>query len=228
MGRRSWWASWVPLVAILAFSAGLHAEESEGERLLKLKADKHARASERYDVPGPKSAQGINFGGGRIMVNAPLPVVRQVVSEYRQYSEFLPRFEKSLILDKNAQEGSTDVFLEVSVAKGLYKLTAVTRFLPVKRAGAQEWIEGAKTGEKGNLKDLRAIWRMYPYGENRTVLKLELLIVPDLPSILVPTGTVNDEAQYAADEAVTAAGRRAEQRYEKQQKSAAPGDDSED
>ena len=68
-------------------------------------------------------------------------------------------------------------------------------------------ITAEKDGDKGNVDDFRAVWRLRAVDENRTVLKLEILVDPKLP---LPASMVTPELAYAADKAVTAVRDRAE------------------
>jgi ribosome-associated toxin RatA of RatAB toxin-antitoxin module len=212
--------SFAAAAAILALSFGVRAD-SETDSLVERKASH--KGADKYEVAPPKEVgTDISFGGGKIVVNAPIAMVRQVIGEYDHYQEIMPRFQKSRVVGK--KEGKTDVYLQVPILHGLHTLWAVTRFAPPTRDGDGERIEGAKVVDKGNLKDLRAVWRLRPLGDDRTILKLELLIVPDFPA---PGGLVTHEAKDAAAEAVTAVSDRAEMRFEKQ-KGAAQASDSDD
>src|SRR5438132_7518808 len=77
--------------------------ETEGERLLR------THATERYNVAVPGFS--IKAGGGMTVVNAAIATVRQTVTDYGHYSEFMPRFQKSKIVGKSGPY--TDVYLQV-------------------------------------------------------------------------------------------------------------------
>jgi ribosome-associated toxin RatA of RatAB toxin-antitoxin module len=207
----------------LATTFTVRADESEADFLLRLKPPE--RTTVRYDVKAPEISS-ISFGGGKTAVRAPVDVVRQVVTEYGSYKDFMPKFQKSLVVGKT-KEGGTDVYLQVPIVHGAITLWAVTRFGLPRRDGNVERIEGAKVEDKGNVQDLRAIWRFYPVGEDKTILKLELLIVPSR-LIPVPGSVVTEELAYAADEAVAAVRDRAQARYEKQKGAAHDEKDSDD
>jgi len=189
------------VIALTALAGSTRAEgssETESQRLLR------THATERYNVVIPGFS--IRAGGGMTVANAPLAVVKQIVTDYGHYSDFMPRFEKSRIVGKSGS--NTDVYLQVAILHGAANVWAVTRFGPAVPDGAGERIEGRLQGQ-GNVDDLRAVWRLLPIDPDHTVVKLELFIVPSLP---VPASLVTPELEYASDQAVSATRDRAEVR----------------
>ena len=187
------------VVGVLGVAGAARAEgpgQSEIERLVR------THATERYNVAVP--GYSIRAGGGMTAVNAPISVVRRTVTDYSHYADFMPRFEKSRIVGKSGP--NTDVYLQVSILHGAANIWAVTRFGPPVAEGAGERIEGRLNGQ-GNVEQLLAIWHLVPVDENRTIAKLELLIVPKLP---LPGSVVTPELEYASDQAVSATRDRAE------------------
>ncbi|HMI86106.1 MAG TPA: SRPBCC family protein [Polyangiaceae bacterium] len=170
--------------------------QTETERLVR------SHATERYNVP--VQGYSIRAGGGMTAVNAPLSTVRRIVTDYAHYSDFMPRFEKSRVVGKSGP--NTDVYLQVSILHGAANIWAVTRFGAPVPEGSGERIEGRLHGQ-GNVDQMLAIWHLVPVDENRTIAKLELLIVPKLP---LPGSVVTPELEYAADQAVSAARDRSE------------------
>jgi ribosome-associated toxin RatA of RatAB toxin-antitoxin module len=200
-------------MALLAAPLVTHADgsETETQRLLR------THATERYNVTVPGFS--IHAGGGMTAVNAPLAAVRQNVTDYGHYSEFMPRFQKSRIVGKNGN--TTDVYLQVAILHGAANVWAVTRFSPPIPDGAGERIEGKLEGQ-GNVDDLRAVWRLFPVDADHTIVKLELLIVPKLP---LPGSIVTPELEFASDQAVSATRDRTEAKLKamaQQQTDAAP------
>jgi Polyketide cyclase / dehydrase and lipid transport len=196
------------LVLTAAVSLGLlpgvvqsEGSETEAQRLSR------THATERYNV----AVQGfsIRAGGAMTAVNAPLALVRQQVTDYRHYSEFMPRFQKSQVIRGGS---NPEVYLQVSILHGVANVWAVTRFSGPIPDGAGERIEGKmvvddKGKKQGNVDDLRAVWRLIPIDPDHTILKLELLIVPSFP---VPGSIVTDELEFASDQAVSSSRNRAE------------------
>jgi ribosome-associated toxin RatA of RatAB toxin-antitoxin module len=193
----------VAIIGALGLVSGhvLADGETETQRLMR------THATERYNaaLPGAK----IRAGGGMTVVNAGIASVRQTVTDYGHYSEFMPRFQKSKILGKDA--GSTLVYLQVAILHGAMSVWAQTRFAPPVPEGAGERIEGKLDG-KGNVDDLRAIWHLTPVDADHTIVKLELLIVPPTALSLVPGSIVTDELEFASDQAVSATRDRTEAR----------------
>ena len=186
-------------VSVLAAGGAARAEttgQGEVERLVR------THATERYNV----AVQGysIRAGGGMTAINAPLSTVRRTVTDYGRYADFMPRFQKSRIVGKSGP--NTDVYLQVSILHGAANIWAVTRFGPPIAEGAGERIEGRLHGQ-GNVDQMIAIWHLQPVDENRTIAKLELLIVPKLP---LPGSVVTPELEYASDQAVSATRDRVE------------------
>src|SRR5262249_1769451 len=142
-------------------------------------------------------------GGGKTAVHAPLSVVRKVITDYPNYKDFIHKFSQSRRLKKDKDTGATDTYLEVPILHGAYKVWAVTRFMPPHKVGSEERVDGKMLDEKqSNVKDLRAVWRLIPCGEDWTILKLELLMVPNL-RIGVPNRLITSELMSAADQAVS-------------------------
>jgi hypothetical protein len=188
----------VGLIGALGLLPGAARAETEGERLLR------THATERYNVP--IQGYSIKAGGGMTVVNAGLAPVRQTVTDYGHYADFMPRFKKSKIVGKNGP--NTDVYLQVAILHGAASVWAVTRFGPPSPEGAGERIEGRLQGQ-GNVDDLRAVWHLQPIDADHTLVKLELLIVPTLP---VPASLVTPELEFASDQAVSATRDRTEAR----------------
>ncbi|MCU0657636.1 MAG: hypothetical protein MUF64_20955 [Polyangiaceae bacterium] len=170
------------------------------------------RAAQRYNVEVPGSS--IRAGGAAIFVDAPIAVVRKVVSEYGKYASYIPRFQKSKVIAK--KDKKTDVYLQVPILNGAATVWSLTRFEPPAKEGTNgERIEGKML--EGNVEDLRAWFHMRPVDENHTVLKLELLIALKLP---LPGKVVTPELEYASDQAVTAIRDRSEDKHKQSAKNA--------
>jgi hypothetical protein len=193
-------AAFVVLVVTVLGAAGAARADATGQAEIERLVRTHA--TERYNV----AVQGysIRAGGGVTAINAPISAVRRTVTDYGRYADFMPRFQKSRIVGKSGP--NTDVYLQVSILHGAANIWAVTRFGPPVPEGAGERIEGRLHGQ-GNVEQMLAIWHLLPVDENRTIAKLELLIVPKLP---LPGSVVTPELEYASDQAVTATRERVE------------------
>jgi ribosome-associated toxin RatA of RatAB toxin-antitoxin module len=161
-----------------------------------------SHTAERYDTA--VVGQKLRAGGAMIAVDAPVSVVRRLVTDYAHYQDVLPGFQKSRVLAQTA--AGTDVYLQVPILHGAATLWAVTRFTAPTREGNGERIEGKKNGP-ANLDDLRATWHFYPIDDDHTILKLELLLVPRLP---LPDSLITSQLAESADDAVRACRDRAE------------------
>ncbi len=161
-----------------------------------------SHAVERYNVA--VSGASIHAGGAQTFVSAPVAVVRQIVTDFAKYQDFMPRFERSRIVGRT--KDYTDVYLQVPILHGAATVWAVTRFKRLApEADGTEVIEG--TMQQGNVRDFRATWRLTPVDDQHTLLKAEILIVPKLP---LPGSVVTPELEFASDKAVGASRGRAE------------------
>ena len=173
------------------------APTKEAAKLMK------TRKAKRYRVKTKHSS--IKAGAARVHIKAPASVVRKVVTDYRRYDKFMPRFEKSRVVGRKGK--TTDVYLQVPILKGAAKIWAIVRFGAPEKKNGVEVIRGKLV--KGNVKRLDAVWRIQEIDKANTQLNLEMLIVPKLP---VPGSLVTDEVAFAADKAVTGSRDRAEKK----------------
>lgn len=181
------------LVLVSATASG--DEQGDATRL------RDSRQAERFNAP---SSSHIRVGGAKIFVNAPLAVVRLVVTDYAHYKDFIPGFTRSRVVQRN--KDFIDVYLQVPILHGAATVWAVTRFSrPTRLPDGSEVFES--TMQQGNVNDFRASWKLSPVDANHTILTSEILIVPKLP---LPSAVVTPELEYAADKAVTASRNRSE------------------
>jgi ribosome-associated toxin RatA of RatAB toxin-antitoxin module len=164
-------------------------------------SDGSQRKVERYDV----KASGLNAGAARTIVMASDAVVRSVVTDFAHYDTFISRFKSAKVVGKVGDK--TDVYLQVPIINGAVKIWAIVRFEPLKQVGQDQVLIGKMV--KGNVKRLDASWRLHRLDDQSTELRLELLIVPDLP---VPEAVVLPEVRYAAAKAVSGTRDEAERR----------------
>jgi ribosome-associated toxin RatA of RatAB toxin-antitoxin module len=161
------------------------------------------RNVERFDVKVPNA--GMNAGAARVRANAPTETVRSVVTDYARYSTIITSFKQARIVGRSGD--STDVYLEVPILDGVAKIWAVVRFAPPEIRDGQEVVRGRLV--KGNVKRLDATWRIQKIDEKASEVRLDLLIIPDLPA---PKSLVTGELRKAAGKAVNMARNEAEQR----------------
>ncbi|MES1175057.1 MAG: SRPBCC family protein [Myxococcales bacterium] len=195
LGRKS---SALTLIACTLFSSvSVAAAPAPGPELDKW------RTVNRFEVKTPYA--DMNAGAARVNVDAPEELVRQVVLDYKNYANFMTRFEKSRIVGRSGDK--TDVYLQVPILKGAAKVWAIVRFEPVKEVNGTEVVIGHMI--KGNVKRLDATWRLKKLDDTTTNVVLELLIVPDMP---VPDSLVVPEVRFAAAKAVEGSRDEAEKR----------------
>lgn len=153
-------------------------------------------------VPPGKSDR---FGHAEVLINAPLPAVRAVVTDYGHYKDLVPsKFHNAHVIAKDAQ--GTDVYMQVPILHGMVTLWDVTRFGPVRPVGPGiETMEGNFV--RGNLKAMNAIFTMRALSDHWTLLKFDLLLLPNLPA---PQSAIDEELRDAALQAVDAIHDRAQ------------------
>ncbi|HEX6275321.1 MAG TPA: SRPBCC family protein [Polyangiaceae bacterium] len=162
------------------------------------------RNVERFAVKVANSS--VDAGAARVLVQAPAATARSVVTDYAKYSQIITRFKSARVVGHSGDK--TDVYLEVPILNGAAKIWAIVRFAPPETRGNQQIVRGRLV--KGNVKRLDATWRIETLDEKKTVLSLELLMVPDLPA---PNSMISGELKKAAGKAVNAARIAAEERH---------------
>jgi len=162
------------------------------------------RALKSNVVPPGKSER---YGRAEILVNAPIEAVRHEITSYKSYAELAPdRFNRSKIIAKENNE--TDVYMQVPVMGGLVVLWQVMRFSPVVGVGTGvERHEGRYV--RGNLKSASVLYTLTQVDARRTVLRMDLLV---LPNMVVPQSVMDEELRDAAATATEGLRDRAERR----------------
>ncbi|WP_437736997.1 SRPBCC family protein [Sorangium sp. So ce1335] len=199
---KKWWSlSLIALsLAVLALSYSPRpawAADAESEKLASL-----GRAL-RYTLKTTGPASAIDTGGAAILVKAPLPAVRKLVTSYGNYKTFISSFDQSRVLSK--RKGTSEVYLQVPILNGAAHIWTVADMSPPAKDGSDEVISGRF--KRGNVADFRARWRLRAVDEHHTILKLEIFVAPKLP---FPPSVVTTQLVRAADRAVTAVRDRAE------------------
>ncbi len=186
-------------VALFGGASSAHADDDE---VAKLEA--HGKAL-RYTVPTTAPSSSIDTGGAAVVVHAPLPVVRSIVTSYGRYKDYVPTFEQSRLIGK--KDGESEVYFDVPVLNGAAHVWAVLKMgKPVTTADG-EVIRGRFV--KGNVDDFRTIWRLKKIDEQRTLVKLEILVDPDLP---LPASLVTHHLREAAYKGASAVKKEGEKR----------------
>ncbi|WP_437602664.1 SRPBCC family protein [Sorangium sp. So ce590] len=187
-------------LAVLALSLSprmARAADAESEKLASL------GKALRYTLKTTGPASAIDTGGAAILVKAPLPAVRKLVTSYGSYKTFISSFDQSRVLAK--RKGTSEVYLQVPILNGAAHIWTVADMSPPTKDGADEVISGRY--KRGNVSDFRARWRLRAVDEHHTIVKLELFVDPKLP---FPASVVTTQLVRAADRAVTAVRTRAQ------------------
>ncbi|WP_437900055.1 hypothetical protein [Sorangium sp. So ce124] len=187
-------------LAVLALSLSpraARAADAESEKLASL------GKALRYTLKTTGPVAAIDTGGAAILVKAPLPAVRKIVTSYGSYKTFIGPFDQSRVLAK--RKGTSEVYLQVPILNGAAHIWTVADMSPPTKDGADEVISGRH--KRGNVADFRARWRLRAVDEHHTILKLELFVAPKLP---FPPSVVTSQLVKAADKAVTAVRNRAQ------------------
>ena len=104
--------------------------------------------------------EGSNIASGRavIVVDKPIDQVLPVVVDYANYVQFMPHFTRSKVL---AQRGNRAmVYMEVSLAKGMYTLYGQLNMAERPQVGETRLIEGELL--EGNINAFRASFKLTP------------------------------------------------------------------
>jgi ribosome-associated toxin RatA of RatAB toxin-antitoxin module len=144
--------------------------------------------------------QGSNIATGRavIVVDRPIEEVLPIVLDYANYVQFMPNFTKSKVL---AQRGTRAmVYMEVSVAKGMYTLYGQLNLMERPRDGASRVVEGRLVD--GNIDAFDASFTLTPTDDGAgTEIDFKIYVDPDLP---LPSSVFSRENERAAGRTVRA------------------------
>jgi len=144
--------------------------------------------------------QGSDIATGRavIVVDRPIEEVLPIVLDYANYVRFMPNFTKSKVL---AQRGSRAmVYMEVSVARGMYTLYGQLNLAEGPRDGGSRVVEGRLVD--GNIDAFDASFTLTPTDDGAgTEIDFKIYVDPDLP---LPSSVFSRENERAAGRAVRA------------------------
>lgn len=185
---------------LFAVPMASHAGDDEATRL-----ERRGRA-ERYTKATTAPKNSIDTGGAAIYVNAPIDVVRRVVTDYRNYEKTIKSFKKSKLLSRN--KGVSEVYLEVPILHGAATVWVVALIGAPVMEGKEEKITARML--RGNVDDFRAVWRLRAVDAEHTIVKLELLVDPSLPA---PASLVTPELCGASENAVASVRKQSEKNH---------------
>jgi len=146
----------------------------------------------------PVEGSSIATGQAVIVVDQPIEEVLRIVLDYANYVRFMPNFTKSKVL---AQRGSRAmVYMEVSVAKGMYTLYGQLNLAERPQDGVSRVVEGRLMD--GNIDAFDASFKLTPTDDGaRTEIDFRIYVDPDLP---LPSSVFSRENERAAGRTVRA------------------------
>ena len=158
----------------------------------------HAENAGIFTMQIPEDGSDIAGGRAVIVVDKPIEEVLPIVLDYANYVQFMPNFTKSRVL---AQRGSRAmVYMEVSVAKGMYTLYGQLNLAEGPQDGESRVVEGRLLD--GNIDAFNASFKLTPVdGGARTEIDFKIYVDPDIP---LPSSVFSRENERAAGRTVRA------------------------
>ncbi len=158
----------------------------------------HAENAGIFTMQIPEDGSDIAGGRAVIVVDKPIEEVLPIVLDYANYVQFMPNFTKSRVL---AQRGSRAmVYMEVSVAKGMYTLYGQLNLAEGPQDGESRIVEGRLL--EGNIDAFNASFKLTPVdGGARTEIDFKIYFDPDIP---LPSSVFSRENERAAGRTVRA------------------------
>lgn len=183
----------VAFAATLATALSLVAPSNQASAV-----EPHVENAGIFTTQVPMEGSNIATGRAVIVVDQPIEEVLPIVLDYANYVQFMPNFTKSKVL---AQRGSRAmVYMEVSVAKGMYTLYGQLNLAERPREGASRVVEGRLVD--GNIDAFDASFTLTPTADGGgTEIDFRIYVDPDLP---LPSSVFSRENERAAGRAVRA------------------------
>ncbi|WP_170229133.1 type II toxin-antitoxin system RatA family toxin [Polyangium fumosum] len=156
-------------------------------------------AANAMAVAVPIPGSNLVRGRAKVIVAAPIDVVRAQVLAFGDYARFMPHYSRSKILGRT-KSGDREIYMEVTALHGAARFWA--RMAVRKLASTAGGIETYDVSMlEGNVKDFHAVWRLRPLDATRTELELEVFLLPRLP---LPASLLNTENLQGASKGVRA------------------------
>lgn len=161
-------------------------------------SDAHAENAGIFTAQIPTEGSNIAAGRAVIVVDKPIDEVLPIVLDYANYVQFMPNFTRSKVL---AQRGTKAmVYMEVSVAKGMYTLYGQLNLAERPQDGSARVVEGRLID--GNINAFDASFTLTPVdGGAATEIDFNIYVDPDLP---LPSSVFSRENERAAGRTVRA------------------------
>ena len=141
--------------------------------------------------------EGSELGRGRatVKVNAPLATVREHVTDYGSYAEYLPRQKRSQVL-RRKRDGTHEVYFQWAALHGAMTVWVRGEMRP-RKEGDVEIFESHVLD--GNVDAASAVWKLRRLGDESTEVTVELYLDPKfpMPAALINRGIVSGAADVA-------------------------------
>ena len=182
----------------LALAVSLGAAPNLAKASDSQAAEAQAENAGIFTAQVPTAGSNIASGRAVIVVDKPIDEVLPVLLDYGNYVDFMPNFTRSKVL---AQRGSKAmVYMEVSVAKGMYTLYGQLKLADRPDDGVTRIVEG--TLIDGNINAFDASFRLTPIHDGTaTEIDFNIYVDPDLP---LPSSVFSRENERAAGRNVRA------------------------
>jgi hypothetical protein len=186
--------------ALAALALTTHASRADDDPDVKRLAD---GKSVKWNWQPPGITE--RYGHAEVLVHAPFATVKKHILDYAHYKDLVPdKFHNSRVVGK---EGAmTEVYMQVPIMHGMLTLWNVMRFTELKPVSPEYCVvEGWLV--KGNVKAANAAWTVHRIDDNYTVLKFDLLLLPNIPA---PQSAIDEELRDAAMDAINGVHDRAQ------------------
>ena len=161
-------------------------------------SDVHEENTAVFTAQIPSADSNIASGRAVIVVDKPIEEVLPIILDYANYVQFMPNFTHSRVI---AQRGNKAmVYMEVSVAKGMYTLYGQLHLDERPREDGTRVVQGKLVD--GNITAFDASFKLTPVDDGAgTEIDFNIYVDPDLP---LPSSVFSRENERAAGKAVRA------------------------
>jgi ribosome-associated toxin RatA of RatAB toxin-antitoxin module len=182
----------------LAVGALLSASMVGGVPTRVAASDVHEENTAVFTAQIPSADSNIASGRAVIVVDRPIEEVLPIILDYANYVQFMPNFTHSRVI---AQRGNKAmVYMEVSVAKGMYTLYGQLNLDERPREDGTRVVQGKLVD--GNITAFDASFKLTPVDDGAgTEIDFNIYVDPDLP---LPSSVFSRENERAAGKAVRA------------------------
>ncbi|MEZ4287302.1 MAG: SRPBCC family protein [Polyangiales bacterium] len=140
----------------------------------------------------------VDWGQATVELDAPIDSVAKYVTNYADYSEFMPHFKTSKVLSQRGDQAM--VYMEVGVMKDTVTLWSQLRMRQSTSEGGAKVIDARFV--KGNMKEFSALWRLEPTADGKkTKVIFRILVDPNMP---LPASVFTNENVKAARKTLAA------------------------